>query len=501
MKKMLISVLGLILFIIPPAFSAEIEPKATEVDIYPSGSRLLMDFQVERDFIIELPGTFNRESIFIIRDKSIPLDEFTVTEETRTGWIPPSLKAMDTQIKDLQSEKANLESELAGLTQTKLYLDKLKLESIEQDGFLKFLEELQVKRSSVEGAINDTRISLEQIKKEIRILVDEFNSKMPQDRNRLIVLKGHSDKTGNLRISAWTNHSRWSPLYEMNLDTSGRSVHSQLEGHVTQKSGIDWNGNLRFHSVQPQRSISTPEARPLIVDFRPDARRFDMVMSENMQKTGKAAMAPQEISFTETMTDLAIPASGRVPGTGDIAEIDLGEQAIPVNVDIVALPYLSAETWVVAKTSALDSPIIPGRVKLFLDGESSGITSINEFARGEEFTMAFGRSPMIKAKREKIVPKKGANWIGKGTLEEGYTITVVNGMRTKEEVTVIDRFPLSVQDKIEVLLSEIVPEEYERSDENMLTWNLSLEPGETQKIRVLYRIKYPSDKEIIFNQN
>ena len=499
MKKILFSVFSAILFIISPAFSADHNPEVYEVDIYPSGAKVFMHFQVEEDFIIELPGTMDRDSISLIRDKSVPVDEFMVIEEIRTGWIPPSLSEMDAHIKELESRKSTRESELAGLIQTKVYLEKLNLESIDNDNFLDFIQELQNKRMSIELLIGQTELSLEKLKREIKLMVDEFNSKMPKDQNRLIVIKGHCAGKGNMRITGWTNQSGWSPLYEMDLDTSEKVVHSILEGHVSQKSGIDWSGTLRFHTVQPRRSISTPDASPLIVDYRNDARKLDMVLSESMERAGKAVSIPQAINFAETMTDLVITTEGKVSGTGEIAQVRMGRIDIPSNVEIVALPYLSDETWVISKVPDLSSPIIPGRVKLFLDGESSGITTIGEFARGEEFIMAFGLSPMIKAKRERIVPQKGANWIGKGTLEEGYIITVVNGMKTDTEVTVIDRVPLSIQEKIEVVLTEIRPEATERSDENLLTWKVSLAPGETKEIRVLYRIKYPSDKEIIFH--
>lgn len=498
MKKILFSVFCAVLFIISPAFSAVHNPKVNGVEIYPSGAKVFMDFQVEEDFIIELPGTLDRDSISLIRDKSAAIEKFLVIEEIRTGWIPPSLSEMDAQIRNLKSQQSTKESELAGMTQTKVYLEKLKLESIDNDNFLDFIQELQSKRISIELSISKTELSLENLKREIKLMVDEFNSKMPKDNNRVIVIKGYCAGKGNMRISGWTNQSGWSPLHKMDLDTSEKIVHSLLEGHVSQKSGIDWSGTLRFHTVQPRRSISTPDARPLIVDYRSDARKLDMVLSESMERSGKAVSLPQAINFAETMTDLVITTEGEVSGTGEIAQIRLGRIDIPSNVEIVALPYLSDETWVISKVQNLPFPIIPGRVKLFLDSESSAITSIGEFARGEEFIMAFGRSPMIKAKREKIVPKKGANWIGKGTLEEGYIITVVNGMKTDTEVTVIDRFPLSIQEKIEVVLTEIIPEATERSDENLLTWKIALAPGETKEIRVLYRIKYPSDKEIIF---
>jgi uncharacterized protein (TIGR02231 family) len=223
-----------------------------------------------------------------------------------------------------------------------------------------------------------------------------------------------------------------------------------------------------------------------------------MVLSESLNRAGKAMPASQAIKVTETMTDMAITATDSISGTGQITTVDLGIMEIPGNVEMVALPYLSDDTWVLHHAESLASPIIPGKVHLFLDGESSGQTSVREYARGEEFVMAFGTSPLLKARREKIIPKKGSNWIGKGTLEEGYSITITNGLNRDTTIEVIDRIPLSVQEKIEVSLLETEPKPDESSDEGILKWKLSLKKGESRKIKVLYRVKYPSDRDIVF---
>lgn len=499
MKRSVIIILMATLLFTTRAFSAEIVPTAGEVDIYPYGARLYMDFEIEKDFVLELPGTLRKDSISLVtRDGMVQADKFTVLEETRTGWIPPSLREMDKTIKELDSQKKDLESDLGSLKQTRTYLNGLKPEELEGGDFIELLQKLQDKRKTVEVLIKEKERTLQELDQKIKALLAEFNSRMPQDRNRVFIVKGITQGNGRLMISAWTDHSRWSPVHNMNLNTSEHMVSSKLEAQVSQKSGIDWKGELRFHTVQPKKSISTPRPGPLTVDFREDIRKTDMIMSESLNRAGKAVSAPQAMKVTETMTDMAIVATDSISGTGEITTIDLGTMEIPGNVEMVALPYLSDDTWVLHHAESLMSPIIPGKVHLFLDGESSGQTSVREYARGEEFVMAFGSSPLLKARREKIIPKKGSNWIGKGTLEEGYSINVTNGLNRDTMIEVIDRIPLSVQEKIEVSLMETEPKPDESSDEGILKWKLSLKKGESRKIKVLYRIKYPSDRDIVF---
>lgn len=499
MEKLALLILSTLFFTTTPLFAAEQIMSANDVNIYPSGAEIFMDIPVEGDFSISLPGTFDKESIFYIKNESVPIENFSVTEETRTNWIPPSLSELNRKIESLKAKSTDLGAELAGLKQSKTYLNGLQPGSVKTDDFLVFLKDLQNERKSLETKISDIENQQEENATQISLLTGEFNEKMPKDRNKVIVIKGKALKAGKARIMGWTRYAGWNLMYGMDLRTQEKLIHSDIKAHVTQKSGVDWDGRLHFHTVQPKRGVSTPQATPLIVDFGNPTRKLDMVLSENMLMTSKAASGFQPIQISETQTDMVISAENRVSGTGTMSEINLGTRDMKGETDIVALPYLSDETWIVADVAELDGPIIPGKVQLLIDGEPSGKTSIREYARGEKFTMAFGRSPMIKTKREKIIPKKGSTWIGKGTLQEGYIITVTNGFETDMDVTVIDRLPLSIQENIKVSMIEAEPEPDDRSDKDILTWKVSLKGGETRTIKVLYGIKYPSDKEIVFH--
>ena len=69
-------------------------------------------------------------------------------------------------------------------------------------------------------------------------------------------------------------------------------------------------------------------------------------------------------------------------------------------------------------------------------------------------------------------------------------------MDSEQEVTVRDRLPIPVDEKIKLEVLKIDPEPTERDAENRLSWKLSVKPGEIRKIVVEYTLSYPSGETL-----
>ncbi len=95
------------------------------------------------------------------------------------------------------------------------------------------------------------------------------------------------------------------------------------------------------------------------------------------------------------------------------------------------------------------------------------------------------------------MPREGTTW-GWGKLEKAFTFSVTNGTGTRTAVTVLDRIPVSAQEKIKVEVLAIDPKPARTDDKGILTWEMTLAPGETRKLTVNYRLTYPADRAIIF---
>jgi len=127
----------------------------------------------------------------------------------------------------------------------------------------------------------------------------------------------------------------------------------------------------------------------------------------------------------------------------------------------------------------------------------SGKTFIETSGRGETLKLAFGKVPLVTAVIEEAVPLEGTTW-GRGKLEKAFTLSVTNGMGTPTNVRLLDRVPVSAQEKIRIEVLALDPRPSRQDDRGILTWDLKLAPGETRKLTVKYRLTYPADQRIIF---
>jgi len=211
----------------------------------------------------------------------------------------------------------------------------------------------------------------------------------------------------------------------------------------------------------------------------------DMAISPRAEfKLGAPAPAAAPPEIVQSMTDMTASARGTLPGDNRPAEFLLGEFELKSEVSIVSVPVLSEEAWITAEVKKLSVPLLPGPAELSVDGKLSAKTRLPEQGSGTDIQLAFGKMPLVKAVREKMVSREGSTWTGKGRLEDGYSI----------EITI----PVSAQEKISVETMKIEPRPDEQDKENILSWKITLAPGEKKKTEVLFRLGYPADETVVF---
>jgi Domain of unknown function (DUF4139) len=77
------------------------------------------------------------------------------------------------------------------------------------------------------------------------------------------------------------------------------------------------------------------------------------------------------------------------------------------------------------------------------------------------------------------------------TIDVGYEITVENHRTSKARISVHDHVPLSTDGDIKVRLREVSPDPAEYSDLGEMTWDLTLDSGQSATIRHRFTVEHP----------
>ena len=477
-------------------------PEVEGVYFYPSGAKFVFRIEAGKDFDFALPGAFDADSVrFLERDNVAFVRVETLYRE---GWVPPALVELKSQIDQADHSMKLLLARKSALEHTLEKINDPLPQNFSGENLVFFIKNSQEMLSLIGADMVNLDIEIEKSREKLTELLTEYDKKMPANAEKAILVSGAPTAEGQLLFEAYSYFASWSVQYDMNLDSTTGVIDSTMRAQAWQKTGFDVAGELTFHTRQPSFAIYPPDVRPLTVDLRePRPQQNNMIRKEAADmEFSQAPMALNILSAEDdrgvllpsvsaTLADVSVKGRGDIKGDGTPADVELGKfvlQCVPV---LVSIPEQNREAWIIASMDSIPEPLLPGRANLAVDGVLTGKSTIPEYGMGQTY-LPFGMASRLTSKKSALVGKTSSSWLGKGILEDGYTIDITNGTAIEHEITVKDRIPYPANDKISLEVVRIEPEA-ERDRENRLTWKIKIGPGETKKIFVSYTLQYPGD--------
>lgn len=390
---------------------------------------------------------------------------------------------------------------------------------------MKLVDYYKTKRTELDNAIVNLK------EKEIK-LSDKLNalkSKLElntqkEDKNAkgklILQVKNEIAGTVNLDINYITNAASWSPFYDLRADNITSPINMMYKAQVSQSTGIDWKKvKLTLSSGNPNQNNQAPLLSSWFLRYREEdykrnyrnGDKNDNAKSNTFQEvivTGYIlGNAKKEVSssisnFTtieenqlNVSFDIDLPYD--ILSNGKPHSVALKEIKLPATYNYYAAPRVEKEAFLVAKIADYSKyNLLPGEANIIFEGLYVGKTSINPNQISDTLNLSMGRDKKITIKREKVVDKSGTKFLSsKKEQTFTYDITVRNNKKEAATLLLKDQYPLSTDKEVEIELLESSKAKV-NSETGILTWDLKLEPNETKKIRISYRVKYPKDKII-----
>ena len=358
-------------------------------------------------------------------------------------------------------------------------------------------------------------------------------------RDVVIALEAAGPATADLAISYRISGAGWKPAYEAKLVTGQKpKVELARRAEVRQSTGEDWSDvALSVSTVRAARGTAAPDLLPIQISFfDPElyARRAQE-MAANAQRQRAAPMAtmkaapaldgavaaaapapaPEPVQaevVTATLeagafqASFAVPGKVTLPADGSMKALTLSQRIVDPALLARTTPELDATAYLEATfVNEEEAPLLPGTVALHRDGTFIGRGRIGLVATGDKVELGFGADDRITVKRVPVKRRENEpGWLGQTKTEVREFRTLVRNLHpVPMKITVTDRLPYTENSAITVeqLPQTTPPTEKQVGDKRgVLSWTFDAAPNSEKDIRLAYRLKWPGDREVRFEQ-
>jgi uncharacterized protein (TIGR02231 family) len=330
---------------------------------------------------------------------------------------------------------------------------------------------------------------------------------------------------GELRVSYRVAGAGWAPLYDARLDTGAKESKPSLElvrrAQVNQRTGEDWADiALAVSTVRVNRGAAAPDLPPLQVSFyeppAPVAQGRPAPMSRATEARDEAAAraaAPAPLAKAEEVQASveagAFQATFSVPGRVTVPQdasksFVLNRRALAPNLLVKAAPVVDETAYLEASFANEDeAPLLPGEVAIHRDGAYVGKARLKLTATGDTVELGFGADDRVKVARIPLRRRENeTGWIGQTKTDPREFKTTVKNLHAQAiRIAIADRLPFSENAAIQVeqLRETTPPTEKQVNDRRgVMGWTWDYQPGEQKEIRLAYRIRWPAERDVVF---
>lgn len=540
------------------ATEVELASKIDRVTVYPDGAvvtrlgKASLLQGVSQIVLRGLPAGVDPASIRVEAEGDGPFAIGAVDVRQVPGDARPVIDAaLEGKIRALQGEKAKLSGEVSAVEAKRATIENFGRtgpDKLGPDGkalpvsdWPAIFDAIGTALVKVQGELLTLRNRMSDLDAEIAALekARPHGARAGQPKREVaIAVEAKAPVAADIAVSYRVSSASWLPVYEARLSTGsangGAEIAFTRRAELRQRTGEDWSEvSVELSTTRSAQGTRAPELNPLRIAFYEPPVVYEERARALRQETERAARAPalaiapaaaapeaaadalqkqQAEVQTAGISAGAYQASFRVPGRvsippdGSTKAVVLTQGKLKPELAARATPELEEKAYLEASFSHEDEvPLLAGEVYLHRDGAYIGKGRLRQVAPGDKVELGFGADDRLKVTRVPVRRRENdSGWLGATRTDQREFKTVVKSLHAQPvKLTVIERVPFSENSAITVeLLSQSTPptEKQVGDKRGVSAWSFELAPGAQKEIRLAYRIKYPGDREVVFDQ-
>ncbi|MCL1464641.1 mucoidy inhibitor MuiA family protein [Argonema galeatum] len=531
----------------------------SEVTVYSDRARVTRRCAVElngaeRQLIITgLPVILEPESVRVTGEGTVAVRLLAVRTDRIYATEPVAEKVaqLTQQIQEIEEQKRTIKDVLSSLQLQHKFIQELSEKSV--DRFSRGLAQQQVGLNETSELLNflgqhysnyATTIAQRekeqhQLEKQIQVLrqqLQQVQTPLPQESFSIIVAIEPSG-AGNfeLELSYLVTDARWTPLYDLRVNTTAERLNLSYLAEVKQNTGEDWFGvSLTLSTAKPGLGTLPPKLNPWYIDVQNPSynapqflvtgvRRRRKVTAENQlrayevdtfgdddyegalldesQKRAEESISPPRVQ-AETVTAVTSTSGGTVtfeiggnsdiPSDGTPHKITIFNDNYPCRKEYVAMPSLVSFSYLQANVTnpATGATLLPGKANIFRDNTFVGTTQLENVSPGQDFTINLGIDEGLKIERELVERKVDKKIIfDRRRTTYAYRLKIANLQEQETTLKLTEQLPVSRNEQLKVHLTQTNPK-IQQGEMGLLEWSLTLPPQSKQEIYYQFTVEH-----------
>jgi uncharacterized protein (TIGR02231 family) len=332
-----------------------------------------------------------------------------------------------------------------------------------------------------------------------------------------------NSQDADLSMSYYTNNAGWQPIYDIRVNSKTNALKLVYKASVIQNTGIDWvKTKLVLSTGTPSFTTTAPllnawylqyyvpqmynTLSEVVVTGYNRVQSFndnDFRKKEDKDDEEGATVAPSTLEQFTTLkqgllnTSFEIDLPYDIASNGQAHSINIKEEQIQSVLKNYAVPKLDPDAFLLAEVTNWESlDLIPGNANIIMDETYIGKAFIDPNSTSDTLNLSLGKDKRVGIKRT-LLKDASLNKEKNANVKQSFTYELVVKNNKLKDINIVlkDQYPLSNVQEIEVELLDDGGAAV-NAELGVLTWKLTLKPGESKKLRFSYTVKYPKGKKI-----
>src|SRR6476469_1028310 len=352
-----------------------------------------------------------------------------------------------------------------------------------------------------------------------------------QSFNIRVAIEPSGSSNFELEVSYAVTRARWTPLYDLRVNTTNNQINLNYLAEVNQNTGEDWTGvALTLSTAKPGMGTLPPKLEPWFIDTLHSTARYrntesiarsSQILSDSdgdivdvfeggmrfgsagttidtASQPTEAETATAKVSREGGTVSFQVGGNTNIPSDGTPHKVTIFSENYPFKPEYIAVPRLVSFAYLqaVVVNPLTGATLLPGKANIFRDNTFVGSVQLENVSPGQEYKLNLGIDEGLKIERELVERQVDKKLIGQQRRTSyAYRLNVTNLHQVQVHLTLKEQLPVSRNEQIKVR-STLTNPKIVAGEMGLLEWIMSLPPQAKQELYYQFVVEHPPDLEV-----